>query len=85
MTAIPAGRLRAGGPAVTYGRSRRWTATARRILVIDDEPAILNLAARALSPTGCRSLVASGYLSKPFSLTELKLSVAACCPQLPAY
>jgi DNA-binding response OmpR family regulator len=127
------------------GSRWRQTAAARRILVIDDEPAILNLAVRALSPDGftvalaatgnqglaialhqpfdlvlldlglpdlggeevlrrllrehprqavliwsastdrqvlnrCRTLGAAGYLRKPFTLTELKRSIAAHYP-----
>lgn len=127
------------------GSRWRGTAAASRVLAIDDEPAILSLAARALSPAGftvamaatgsqgldialqqpfdlvlldlalpdlggeevlrrllrdrprqavliwsattdrqalnrCRALGASGYLRKPFTLAELKRSIAAHCP-----
>jgi DNA-binding response OmpR family regulator len=127
------------------GSRWRGTTAACRILAIDDDPAILSLTARALSPAGftvalagtgsqglaialqqpfdlvlldlglpdlggeevlrrllrdhprqavliwsattdrqalnrCRTLGASGYLRKPFTLTELMRSIAAHCP-----
>ena len=130
---------------MTDGSRWRGTAAARRILAIDDEPAILSLAARILAPAGftvalaatagqgltiamqqpfdlvlldlglpdlggeevlrrllrdcprqavliwsattdrqalnrCCALGASGYLRKPFTLTELKRSIASYCP-----
>lgn len=135
---------------MTHGASGQRTAPARRILVIDDEPGIRSLTARALTLAGftvalaatgrrglsialrqscdlvvldldlpdlggeellrqlcrerprqavliwsatgdghtanrCRSLGASGYLAKPFTLNELIRSVTETCPQPQAF
>lgn len=135
---------------MTHGAPEQRTAPARRILVIDDEPGIRSLTARALTLAGftvalaatgrrglsialrqscdlvvldldlpdlggeellrqlcrerprqavlicsatgdghmanrCRSLGASGYLAKPFTLNELIRSVTETCPQPQAF